>query len=223
MKMTRKKTARLLGACFFLILFSLSAWATSTLDKIDLETSAGQQVDALEKAMQENKFVLLLHGARFSSADWERIGTLEKIREMGFTPVAVNLNKSETLWSESPERWMQKKVDGLMGKVVIVSPSMSGKGSLPYVISNPASVLGYIPIAPVSPFPSNKLSAFRNIQVKSLIMFGSGDEYGKRISEQLKGVFADPKVVAVPGAGHACYLDKPDVWHRELQAFLKSL
>lgn len=207
-----------------LLLTALASAATTTL-----ETSVGKQVEALghnASKMEMKKFVLLLHGARFSSADWKRIGTLDKIKDTGFIPVAVDLKK-ETVWADSPESWLKQKVEELeaggTNKVVIVSPSMSGKGALPFVVANSESVYGFVPIAPVDPFPQNKLGLFHNIKTKTLILFGANDEGGKRVSKVLEGVFDDPKIVEIKEAGHACYLDQPEVFHKELQEFLRSL
>lgn len=209
-----------------LLLTALASATTTSLDKIDVETSVGKQVEALANKMEMKKFVLLLHGARFSSADWKRIGTLDKIKDTGFIPVAVDLKK-ESVWTDSPESWLKQKVEELeaggTNKVVIVSPSMSGKGALPFVVANSESVYGFVPIAPVDPFPQNKLGLFHNIKTKTLILFGANDEGGKRVSKVLEGVFDDPKVVEIKDAGHACYLDQPEVFHKELQEFLRSL
>lgn len=191
---------------------ALASTTTTTLDKTELDTSVGK------------RFVLLLHGARFSSLDWKKIGTEEIIKDAGFTPVAVDLKK-DALWAESPEKWMKAKMEELeaTGKVVVVSPSMSGRGALPYVIANSASVLGFVPIAPSDPFPEHKLGQFHNIKTQTLILFGATDERGKAVSKTLEGVFDNHRVVEIEEAGHACYLDQPEKFHEELQKFLRSL
>ena len=106
--------------------------------------------------------------------------------------------------------------------MVIVSPSISGKGSLPLLVNHPQSVLGYVPVAPDNPY---KNGFPHPVAIKAMITFGSKDEIGRRVSEQLLTVFTNQRtrLVEISDAGHACYLDKPDEFHEALQSFLKSL
>ena len=50
------------------------------------------------------------------------------------------------------------------GSVVIISPSMSGRFSLPFLISHPEKVKGYVPVAPV--MTENYVEDFPSIHVR---------------------------------------------------------
>lgn len=59
--------------------------------------------------------------------------------------------------------------------------------------------------------------------MNTLIVYGENDA-GLGVGD-LKYLEKIPKhkTVKIEGAGHACYIDKPDRWHDELKAFLESL
>ena len=62
--------------------------------------------------------------------------------------------KTESSVAADPGGFLSALIDalGLLdgGGVVIVSPSMSGRFSLPFLVSHPEKVKGYVPVAPVS-------------------------------------------------------------------------
>lgn len=113
--------------------------------------------------------VLLLHGQSFTSKNWLDLGTLTLLASLGHRAVAIDLpgyGKSvpSPPVSDSLE-FMENliKVLKLGPTPVIISPSMSGKFSLPYLVSHPNRVKGYVPVAPgntesyIEEFPSIKV------------------------------------------------------------------
>lgn len=61
------------------------------------------------------------------------------------------------------------------------------------------------------------------LQVPSLIVYGDQDtQLGELSLSNLKNL-ANHSVVVMKGAGHACYLDDPDTWHKALTDFLNTL
>ncbi|KFV55643.1 Alpha/beta hydrolase domain-containing protein 14B, partial [Gavia stellata] len=80
----------------------------------------------------------------------------------------------------------------------------------------------YVPVAPIC---TEKFTAEQYAQIKTptLIVFGDQDaELGQASLNNLRHL-AEHRVLVLQGAGHACYLDKPDEWHRGLLAFLQQL
>lgn len=60
-------------------------------------------------------------------------------------------------------------------------------------------------------------------QTPTLIVYGDQDvELGQLSLGNLRHL-ARHQVLVLQGAGHACYLDKPEEWHRGLLAFLQQL
>nr|CAD7578606.1 unnamed protein product [Timema californicum] len=88
--------------------------------------------------------------------------------------------------------------------LVIVSPSMSGEYSVPFVSSHWQIMAGYIPVAPVAS-GSVTQGVLSKIGIPTLILHGDNDKTGLAESslENLK-VIPMSKEVEFKGAGHAC-------------------
>ncbi|GFN88254.1 abhydrolase domain-containing protein 14a [Plakobranchus ocellatus] len=172
--------------------------------------------------------VLFLHGASFTSKNWLDIKTLEHVANWGYRAIAIDLPGYGTtdLTDESqPADFLTAFITAMgMKKVVIVSPSMSGSYSLPYLFKEPKSsterAVGYVPVAPV------KTGEFRqqyaDSQLPTLIVYGTKDRRGDTTTRDLM-LLPKHEVAPIDGAGHACYLDKPDDFHKVLFYFLKKL
>uniref|UniRef100_A0A8C7XZA2 Putative protein-lysine deacylase ABHD14B n=1 Tax=Oryzias sinensis TaxID=183150 RepID=A0A8C7XZA2_9TELE len=104
-------------------------------------------------------FVLLLHGIRFSSENWLSIGTLETLAKAGCCAVAIDLpelgrSKSAkapaAVGELAPAGFLKEVCEKLnLVPVVVISPSLSGMYSLPFLLEYQALVRAYIPIAPI--------------------------------------------------------------------------
>lgn len=176
--------------------------------------------------------VLLLHGIRFSSQTWLELGTLNKLAAAGHRAVAIDLpglGRSKDavapcpLAEPAPAAFIQEVLDSLnLAPAVIISPSLSGMYSLPLLLHNPQSVAAYVPVAPIC---TDKFSAqdYGRVQVRTLIVYGDGDEQLGEVSLRNLKNLTNHQVFCMKGAGHACYLDDPDTWHRGLLEFLASL
>ncbi|XP_072731698.1 putative protein-lysine deacylase ABHD14B isoform X3 [Ciconia boyciana] len=80
----------------------------------------------------------------------------------------------------------------------------------------------YVPVAPIC---TEKFTAEQYAQIKTptLIVYGDQDaELGQASLKNLQHL-PEHRVLVLQGAGHACYLDKPNEWHRGLLAFLQQL
>lgn len=60
-------------------------------------------------------------------------------------------------------------------------------------------------------------------QVPSLIVYGDQDSQLGELSLRNLSNLANHSVVVMKGAGHPCYLDDPDTWHKALTDFLNRL
>lgn len=176
--------------------------------------------------------VLLLHGIRFSSENWLSLKTLSKLAEAGYRAVAIDLpglGKSQSaippvpLGQLAPGSFLQRVFAALaLGPAVVISPSLSGSYSLPFLFEHPDLVKAYVPVAPIC---TDKFTAaqYASIKTPTLIVYGDQDlQLGEISLSNLKNL-ANHKVMVMKGAGHPCYLDNPDEWHRGLLEFLKTL
>ena len=169
--------------------------------------------------------VLLLHGARFSSADWEELGTLAALADAGFHAVAVDLpgyGESPPHETPRPEAFLDELLSALeLERPVLVSPSMSGRFSLPFAAAHPARLAGLVPVGAVA--GEGDLEALAGVELAALVVWGENDdvvplEQGRALSQAIPGA----SLWVVPGAGHPCYLDAPEEFHARLIAFARS-
>lgn len=55
----------------------------------------------------------------------------------------------------------------------------------------------------------------------ALIVFGEMDRMGAKASSLLQAI-PESRLFVVPGASHPCYLDDPELFHKELLGFLQD-
>ena len=185
----------------------------------------GGRLKSLALGPADGTTVLLLHGGRFSSETWRELGTLEALSDAGLRAVAIDLPGFGASAPGDLERAdvLPLVVEALaVEQVVVVSPSMSGTFSLPFVLDQPASVLGYVPVAPAG--LERHREHLGEIRVPTLIVWGSEDAVvplaeGQVLSKSIVG----SRLSVFEGAAHPCYLDQPDRFHEELIAFVRDL
>ncbi|XP_078517288.1 putative protein-lysine deacylase ABHD14B [Lissotriton helveticus] len=176
--------------------------------------------------------VLLLHGIRFSSETWLTLKTLSILAEAGYRAAAIDLpglgNSKQAsapapVGQPAPGSFLKGVSEALkLGPAVVISPSLSGMYSLPFLMQHGEMVKAYIPVAPIC---TDKFTAeeYAAVKTPTLIVYGDQDaQLGELSLNNLKNL-ANHKVMVMKGAGHPCYLDKPDEWHQGLLDFLKTL
>lgn len=175
--------------------------------------------------------VLLLHGIRFSSETWQDLGTLHRLAQAGYRAVAIDLpglGRSKEASAPAPigelvpGGFLAAVVEALqLGPLVVISPSLSGMYSLPFLTAPGSQLRGYVPVAPIC---TEKINAADYARVKTpvLIVYGAQDPMGHISFEHLKQL-PNHQVLIMEGAGHPCYLDNPEEWHTRLLDFLQGL
>nr|KAF6309996.1 abhydrolase domain containing 14B [Myotis myotis] len=93
--------------------------------------------------------------------------------------------------------------------------------SLPFLTARGSQLRGYVPVAPIC---TDKISAadYARVKTSALIVYGDQDPMGQTSFEHLKQL-PNHRVLVMEGAGHPCYLDKPEEWHAGLLGFLQGL
>ncbi|XP_075039912.1 protein ABHD14A [Mixophyes fleayi] len=186
--------------------------------------------NSLEVAAAERFPMLLLHGRSFTSKTWEDLGTLHILSEHGYRAVAIDLPGYGESLQAQPMSSDKGRMDYLlhimeslgMRQPVLISPSMSGLFSLPLLLQHPERLRGFIPIAPVGT-KSFKPQLYQQIQVPTLIVYGTEDtNLGRQSLESLK-LLQNHTLSPLQGAGHACYMDRPEEFHTALLMFLSKL
>ena len=173
--------------------------------------------------------VLLLHGHRFSSANWVELNTLNILALEGYRAIALDLPgygkssyKLDSTDAASRIKFLQQFIEKKdIKSPVIVSASMSGIYSLAYIAAHKTSVKGFVAIA-VAGTDKVPQKSYLDFPL-TLIVRGSKDQsLGITSTETLSKNIQDHLVEVISDAGHACYLDKPEKFHSILLAFLKK-
>jgi len=173
----------------------------------------------------KGRAVLLLHGARFTSKDWQELGTLDLLARRGYRAVAIDLpgfgNSSAVV--AKPEEFLHEALPLLdLKKPVVVFPSMSGSFALPFVAAHPDEVSGLVPIAPVDLEKWAPKLTCKELPV--LLLWGANDSVIPiKQADALVAALPQTEKVVLSGAEHACYRDKPVEFHQSLVTFLKTL
>lgn len=99
---------------------------------------------------------------------------------------------------------------------------MSGAYAIPYVMSKPDRIAGYIPVAPVGTEKFG-MDQYQSLSVQTFIIYGELDKaLGVRSAKYLSQI-PNSKTLVIPHGQHPCYLDDPELFHNEILSFIKSL
>lgn len=194
--------------------------------------------------------VLMLHGAAFNSETWFNLGTLGMLGLMGYRVVAVDMpgfGNSPAGALNDRAAFVQHLLAALrLQNPVIVSPSLSGQLSLPFMIQHWREMAGYVPVAPVGwnlleqvqcdsdGHPVKKTDVYPPLQVHlpkeipnlscikvpTMVVFG---EHDRSASSAMLNLLPNSTAVEVPHGRHPAYLDNPNLWHQMLYNFLLRL
>ncbi|KAL4630681.1 alpha/beta hydrolase domain-containing protein 14A-like [Arapaima gigas] len=187
-------------------------------------------VDAAGRQILPRLQVVLLHGQAFTSKNWEELGTLALLATHGYQALALDLPGfgnspgSEALKTDQHRvALLQHFLEALGVRApVLLSPSMSGRFSLPFLVQQGNQLRGFIAIAPVGT-RSYSLQQYQAIQTPTLIVYGEQDTNLGAQSYKNLSQLPQSSAVRLQGARHACYLDRPHEFHEALLQFLSKL
>jgi abhydrolase domain-containing protein 14 len=173
----------------------------------------------------DGRDIILLHGAKFSAATWQEIGTLDVLVEAGYRVHALDMpgfGKSGPCPASPAELIHEFMLQENLVSPILIGPSMGGGICLDYYFTWPDTVSGMILVGTVG--IDRHRDNFGNLKVPCLLVWGENDAIspisGARFLEQ---TIPGAKLVVLEKASHPCYLDQPDLWHKSLTAFLKKM
>ena len=175
--------------------------------------------------------IVLLHGAKFSSTTWEKLGTISILVQEGYRVISPDLpggNGGKTILDgeeDAPEKILNAiLLSYSVTRPILLSPSMSGRYSLTYLIKYPNVVRAYIPIAPTIPplFNVSRANAVNIYGFPLLVIWGQNDTLGRERSKIFNDFKGNKILLEIPKASHPCYLDEPGIFHSALLSFLKD-
>lgn len=138
----------------------------------------GCHVYCLQDGNGNKKDVVLLHGAKFSSKTWQKLGTLDILAENGHRVYALDMPgfgstlPCETMTSvEVLDMFLaQKKIES----PVIIGPSMGGATALEYYFSGGLKPAGLVLVGAVG--LQNWQDRIKEVDVPCLLVWGQHDK-----------------------------------------------
>ena len=179
----------------------------------------------LEAGNTGRQDVILLHGMKFQAATWQELGTLDKLAEAGYHPLALDMpgfGKSPACEADQDKVLADCIAQGELDGPILIGPSMGGRIALEFALNHPGILRGLILVGPVG-VAENK-DRLSQLDLPVLILWGGEDqisplENSDILLEHVKGA----KRLILDGAPHPCYLDQPYAWHKAVLEFLNDL
>jgi Predicted hydrolases or acyltransferases (alpha/beta hydrolase superfamily) len=173
----------------------------------------------------QGKTVFLFHGARFTADTWVSTGTVKAIADAGFQAISVDFpgyGKSErgnyTILSE----FIRDLVQTLgVTRAYYLGASMGGEAVLGFALNNPEKVEGVILVGAVGVDKYKEKLVYLSGK-KVLLIWGKEDTVAPiKNAKLIMDAVSTAKLVYV-GRQHACYLDDPEGFNKEIINFLKG-
>ena len=184
----------------------------------------GTKIHYLEAGETNTQPILFLHGASFRAQTWQDLGSLQLVAEKGYRGIALDLpgyGDSE-IFSGSREGFLLILIEALnLNLPIIISPSMSGSYSLPFLANHGQKLRGFVPVAPVG--ISRYGEQLKGKEVPTLAIWGSNDRIVPVAqADFLVEILVNAKKLILKNAGHACYMRATAVFHKHLLDFIEE-
>lgn len=180
------------------------------------------------KANEESpRKVVLLHGMAFNADTWYKLGTINKLSEAGYAVYAIDMPGFGKSSGRRMSRWMaaeflRKVLDELdINQSALVGPSMGGGIALSFAILYQSRLIALILISPAGLRDERITRELDKIRVPVLVFWGENDRvFPINMAQYLMNRIRGSELIICPNARHPCYLDAPDLFHKELIKFL---
>ncbi len=189
------------------------------------EEAGGCMLHYLEAGDESGPDIILLHGMKFQARTWQELKTLDILAGAGCHALALDLPGfgGSPECAATPDQVLlnfiaYKKID----KPVLIGPSMGGRVCLEFCLAHPDMVGALVLVGAVG--VQENRERLSEITVPTCIVWGGEDaispiENGRLLDETIR----QTTFCVIDGAPHPCYLDQPEVWHRQLISFLEKI
>ena len=182
------------------------------------------RIHYLESGQTNSVSVLFLHGASFSAQTWQEIGSLQLLARRGYRAVAVDIpgyGRSQRISVSSFSFLLELLNIFNLHKPILVSPSMSGAYSLPFVINHADKLSGLVAISPVG--IKRFQDELEGIELPILAIWGSNDRIVPVAeADLLVKLMPNYQKIILNDAGHACYMKETKDFHQHLIKFIED-
>lgn len=186
-------------------------------------TLENARIHYLESGPTNSRSILFLHGASFSAQTWQEIGSLQLLAMLGYRGVAVDIpgyGRSQRISVSSFSFLLELLSILKLNLPILVSPSMSGGYSLPFVINHADKLGGFVAISPVGIQRFQK--ELEGIELPTLAIWGSNDRIvAVEQADLLLKLMPNAEKVILVNAGHACYMRATEEFHEHLIKFIE--
>ena len=178
----------------------------------------------LEAGKPQDSPIVFLHGASFSAQTWKDLGTLKRFSHQGYRTIALDLpgyGKSDRIPNYQAEI-LPKLFEKLsLTGAILVSPSMSGTYSLPFIIDHREQLQGFVAVAPVGIM--KMATRLEGLPLPTLAIWGSEDQIVPLDhADQLVEMVPKAQKIVLPKVGHACYMKATSKFHEALLEFIQT-
>lgn len=179
--------------------------------------------------------VVFFHGFSFSIDDWQIIGMLKAVEDVGYRVIAIDLPAGRASKSDKIDMKDISDCNPILdqvlsnlgvakdNKLVLIGPSMGGGFALAYASENQERMSGLVLIAPAIQRISGKKTLRDNLPV--LIIWGENDDVFPldTSSKAVQRLLPKSDLIVLKGAGHPAYLDRPQEFKKTLLNFLGKI
>lgn len=171
---------------------------------------------------------VFLHGALHDSKVWIKNGVVELLITQGFKAIALDMPGFGSVADQRrvPANQMVTFLEALrvelgMEKIVLVSPVMSGKFSLPWLMNGGKHIVGFVAIDTIETerYPDEQYQA---IQIPILLLFGERDPVGQTAKKKLS-LSSNFRFETIPSFGPNWYQEKTRDLKKHLTSFIGDL
>jgi len=174
--------------------------------------------------------VVFLHGEGFNAKTWVDTESMQMLADNGISAISMDLPNTLHSYTTNlyPETWLKAFLDRTkIFNPVIVTPSIAGSYTIPFMFKNKSRISGLVAVAPVDLQKYQGKYASLNIPV--LAIWGEEDttvpvNYGDSLIGEIKngnGSKKDKsKIKKIKNAGHAPFMDNPKEFNDILLDFL---
>eukprot|EP01025_Chloroclados_australasicus_P007746 TRINITY_DN12576_c0_g4_i1.p1 TRINITY_DN12576_c0_g4~~TRINITY_DN12576_c0_g4_i1.p1 ORF type:complete len:258 (-),score=43.42 TRINITY_DN12576_c0_g4_i1:397-1101(-) len=197
------------------------------LKKINNVVVYYKEVTPLEMEEPIQVTFIMLHGAKFSVETWDKLDTLEVLARNGYKAFAIDLpgfgkSKEHRPVEVNKLAFMKELISEVaVGKVVLVTPSMSGLYGVPYINGGADGLAAWVPVAPAVLADLKVPEGVKN-NLEVLAFYGELDPKKNELPV-LQSQFTKYTEVIVPQGPHPAYLKDPELWHQSLKDLAKKV